>query len=269
MNRLLLSPAMAAALARQGEAVDLGAIPAAAPVPAGLLSLQQAVLDRLDHEGLVIIENLPDGRNETLAALMLLLGRPVHEAKAGPMIMDIKPVRHDPATQATSYYTWNDFDYHTDLSFADTPPDLIAVLCVQPDARREGLSLFSDARSCLAGLSAPALQELQQPQFTFSAPAHYRGKRLPLKPVFTRNQNGQFDIRVRFDKLTTESAPAKQALRELYNVLDAGRREFFLEQNSGYVVDNHRIVHGRSAFTPSFDESDRHLKRIYGMRLGD
>jgi L-asparagine oxygenase len=266
MNRLSLSPALAAALARQGEFIDLAAIPVMLPVPADLLSLQQTILNAVNRNGFVVIENLPDGRNETLAALMLLLGRPVHEAKAGPMIMDIKPTPHDTSVKAVSYYTWNSFNYHTDLSFADAPPDLITMICVLPDARREGLSLVADSRACVSGLSDSALAELQQPQFTFGAPAHYRGESLRQKPILTRNQSGHFDIRVRFDKMTAESAGANRAVRELYDALAGCKQEFFLERNSGYIVDNRRLVHGRSAFTPSFDAHDRHLKRIYGMR---
>jgi L-asparagine oxygenase len=182
------------------------------------------------------------------------------------MIMDLKPAPHDASLNTTSYYSWNNFDFHTDLSFAAEPPDLVAMLCVQPDARREGLSLLADARACLPGLSGSILAELQRPQFTFSAPAHYRGETLPQRPILTRNLSGGFDIRVRFDKLTTESASAKQALRELYDALDACKQVFLLEKNSVSVMDNRRLVHGRTAFTPSFDAHDRHLKRIYGMR---
>ncbi len=32
------------------------------------------------------------------------------------------------------------------------------------------------------------------------------------------------------------------------------------------MIDNRRVVHGRTPFSPTFSDTDRHLKRILGMR---
>lgn len=232
----------------------------------GLRHLKAALETDLDRNGFALVEDLPDSRDETLIALISLLGTPIHDHNAGPMIMDIKPSPHDTTENPTSYYTWNDFDFHTDLTFAETPPELLAVVCVQPHAHGEGFSLFADAECCLRYLSRSALHELQKPQFEFGAPLHYRGGPISRRPVLTLNAKGKFDLRLRFDKLTTPNEQAKSALRELYEALNRARVQISLKQNSAYILNNRRVVHGRTAFTPVFDATDRHLKRIYAMR---
>src|SRR5438094_550116 len=86
MSRMLLSPLLAGALGHQANRVDMRMIPTSLPMPGELQSLQQTILEIVDRHGYVIIENFPDSRDETVVALMLLLGSPVYEAKAGPMI---------------------------------------------------------------------------------------------------------------------------------------------------------------------------------------
>ena len=63
-----------------------------------------------------------------------------------------------------------------------------------------------------------------------------------------------------------ETQEAAAALEELSAAFDRNRIEFLVEKNQAYLIDNRRVVHGRTPFSPTFSESDRHLKRILGMR---
>ena len=86
------------------------------------------------------------------------------------------------------------------------------------------------------------------------------------QPVLSRNEEGRLTLKVRFDRMTGKTEEAEQALYELYQALDKNKFSFLLNPNALYIADNRRVVHGRKAFTATFDENDRHLKRIFGMR---
>lgn len=264
MNTILLSPALSQRLAACAATLDRSQLDQAPPDDPELRALGQEILERVDHRGLTVIENVMGDPDASLFALLLLVGKPIHDANSGPMIMDLKPTPHTMTADTTSYYSWNEFDFHTDLSYVPAPPDFIAVICVQPDANGEGLSVFSDVRT--SSLSRGAIGELTQPNFSFRPPPHYREKAAVKKPVLSLNANGEYILQVRFDRMSADTPEAEEALKELYDALDQNRIAFLLPKHGVYIADNRRVVHGRTPFTPHFDTSDRHLKRILGVR---
>ncbi|MBA3532095.1 MAG: TauD/TfdA family dioxygenase [Ardenticatenales bacterium] len=266
MESISLPPYLSQRLAEQAARLDPAQPTQDVAFPQELLALGERILEQIDRTGLSIVYDLVGDLDAVLFALMRLVGQPIQDEKAGPMIMDLKPVRHEMSVETTSYYSWNEFDYHTDLSYVDEPPDFIAVLCVQPDPNGEGESIFSDVRVSAPALSPEAISALQEPHFTFRAPPHYKGGRVVQLPILERTPAGELTLRVRFDRLEAEGVEAQAALQELYHTLDQNKVEILLPHHSAYIVDNRRVVHGRSPFTPTFDERDRHLKRILGMR---
>jgi hypothetical protein len=53
-----------------------------------------------------------------------------------------------------------------------------------------------------------------------------------------------------------------RALRELYEAIEAKVVSVPLEPGDYIFIDNYRALHGRESFQPSYDGSDRWLKRI-------
>ncbi len=264
---LPLSPRQSELIAHHAQPIrDINHPPDALEFPAELLELRQQVLDIVDREGLIVLQNFTGDYDPVMVYFMSLVGQLWHDEKAGPMVMDIKPIKHEMSVETTSYYSWNNFDYHTDLQYLDAPPDFIAIICVTPDARGEGRSTFADVRATLSDLRPKTVAELQQPHFIFKAPPHYQGGLIARLPILTQDAQGQWQIRVRFDRATVETPEAEQALQDLSAALDKHRIEFLVNKNEVYLIDNRRIVHGRTPFSPTFSESDRHLKRILGMR---
>ncbi len=234
--------------------------------PPELLTLRREILDIVDREGLIVIRDFTGDYDRVLVYLMALVGQPYRDENAGPMVMDLKPVKHEMSVETTSYYSWNNFDYHTDLQYVDEPPDFIAVLCVTPDARGEGRSIFADVRAAARELHSDTLAELQAPHFIFKAPPHYKGGLVARKPILDKDARGEFLVRVRFDRASTETPEAEAVLEELSAAFDQHRIEFLVNKNETYLIDNRRVVHGRTPFSPTFSDSDRHLKRILGTR---
>lgn len=267
---LALSPMQSQLIARlAGGVPDIDHPPALLEFPPELMELRRQILSLVDRDGLLVISDFGGDPDPVMVCFMSLIGRPWRDEKAGPMVMDLKPIRHEMSVETTSYYSWNNFDYHTDLQYVDDPPDFIAVICVNPDARGEGRSIFADIRAVLPDLSPEALAELQKPNFIFKAPPHYRGGRVAHKAILEKNARAEFTVRVRFDRATVETPEAADALKALSAAFDRHRIEFLVEKNQAYLIDNRRVVHGRTPFSPDFSDSDRHLKRILGMRRDD
>ena len=264
---LPLSPAQSELIAQRAQAVtDINLPPGGLEFTPELLELRRQTLKVVDREGLVVLSKFSGDHDQVLVYLMSLIGVPWRDQNAGPMVMDIKPVQHQMSVETTSYYSWNNFDYHTDLQYVDDPPDFIAVLCVTPDAHGEGRSIFADIRAAAKDLSPQTLRELQKPNFIFKAPPHYKGGLVAHKPILDQDARGDFVVRVRFDRASTDTPEAEAALKELSAAFDKHHIEFLVNQNEAYLIDNRRIVHGRTPFLPTFSASDRHLKRILGMR---
>jgi len=263
---LSLSPGQSELIAKQAAVITDIHQPPALEFPPDLLTLRRNILEVVDRDGLIVINNFSGDHDAVLVYLMSLIGVPWRDEKAGPMVMDIKPVQHEMSVNTTSYYSWNNFDYHTDLQYIDHPPDFIAIICVTPDVKGEGRSIFADVQAAVQELSPATLEALQQPNFIFKAPPHYQGGLVARKAILNPTATGGWQIRVRFDRASADTPEAENALRELYTALDKHRIEFLVGMNAAYIIDNRRMAHGRTPFLPTFSTTDRHLKRILGMR---
>ena len=250
------------------QTLNLSAPPNKVQFSPELDALRCEILEHIERQGVCILENLLDVSNESTFALMALVGRPgadADEEDTGPLIMDLKPMPREDAEQISSYYTWNEFDFHTDLAYTDTPPDYITVTCVQPDPEGQGLSLFSDIVDCVRTMPSEITASLQKPLFNIATPPRCISQQVH-RPLLTKDSQGRWRLRVRFDKVSSDCEEGTVALNELHNALERHRTATLLPKNSAYVCDNHRVVHGRTPFKFHNDGTDRHLKRIYGMR---
>ena len=235
-----------------------------------LRQLRKELLSEIDCRGWVVVQSLrgePEKMLLGLASLVGTVGIPVDELDAGPLVMDIKPEEPTELGMEISSRSATAFDFHTDLSYVQTPPDRITNLCIQPDINGKGRTIISDVRDCLFELSKRTVEELTAPRFTFIVPPRCRGGVLDQMPILTKNADGHFEIRVRFDKVAANSDSASAAVTQLYEALHAHRVEFLLEKDSAYIIDNRRVVHGRTDIEFRGDGRERHLKRVYGMRL--
>ncbi|HEX6912778.1 MAG TPA: TauD/TfdA family dioxygenase [Longimicrobium sp.] len=265
-------PELAAAIQAAGERVGGMFLQGRPQVPRELREIAGRITGEVDRCGWAVVEGLSGEPESTLLGLASLAGTvgvPIDEVDAGPLIMDIRAERPAGPDVEVSSRSATPFDLHTDLSYVETPPDLITVLCLQPDDNGQGLTLIADVWDALPHLSAQEVEELSTPQFTFAVPPRCRGGVLDAVPVLGRDPRENPTVRIRFDKVTVPSGAARDALLHLYEALQANRTEFLLGRHCAYVLDNRRVVHGRSGIGYRGDGRDRHLKRVYGMRAGE
>ncbi|WP_392960817.1 TauD/TfdA family dioxygenase [Streptomyces sp. LN245] len=163
------------------------------------------------------------------------------------------------------------FDFHTENVHHPLRPDFLGLLCLRQDHEGVAATRVASVREAYALLTDGQRDVLRTPVFKSAYPTSFSrniaGPRPSsgLHPVLFGQEP---DLFMRFNSHTTTSddAVASRALRALSEALEEVCHEVVLAPGDLVVVDNHIAAHGRSAFTPRFDGTDRWLRRCYSLR---
>ena len=135
---------------------------------------------------------------------------------------------------------------HTDGSSLPNPATLLVLWCAQP-AEEGGMSLFVDGKEIyqvLAKEYPPVLQALA----TVDS-AIFAGSGKPLySSVFSTLADSTTCIRFRYDSLGYYTTPVRDVLPIFLDILKQYTISFTLQKHQGYIVQNGRWLHGRTAF---------------------
>jgi alpha-ketoglutarate-dependent taurine dioxygenase len=148
---------------------------------------------------------------------------------------------------------------HTDRSGVSHPPGLLLTSCRQA-AQIGGECVAVDGRAVyddLAQSEPDALRVFRKPRSVlFGGAAGYLGS------IFTDIEDGRVAIRLRLDELAQFSPEVSRWLPTLLDAIDRHAVTFTLHPGQGYILDNHRWLHGRRAFV-----GQRVLYRVLGDPL--
>lgn len=152
--------------------------------------------------------------------------------------------------------------FHTENSFAETRPDFVILLC-----RRRGPhsvpTIVCDVDETMANLSASAIEALSLPLFEIRSPPSFGLPSIVTYgvPVLERSAAG---VGLRLDLphlITSDSPQGKEALAELFMVIDGAGTPVILEEDEFLIIDNRRAAHARPSFMSTFDDQQRWLQR--------
>lgn len=204
------------------------------PLPTGCLT------DRLARDGLVLL------RQATAASVQRLLdgwtdafGHP-HEDAPGQTV--VTP-RLYAAGHGTAGFTTGALEPHTDRSLSLRPPSVLASVLHSP-ADRGGEALVADGVNVLTALrqrmpsTLIARLQLGTPHGDVASVVTFRG--------------GLVQLRYRDDDVaspTTGEGEFGEAVAALRACVAAATRTLPLESGDGYILHNHRYLHGRTSFT--------------------
>jgi L-asparagine oxygenase len=227
-------------------------------------------------------ESLGDSRQEPeeaqLALLAALLGKPFawQTIQQGRMVQNLMPVREDRAAQ--SGHGSVALDWHTEDGFHERRCRYLVMLGIRNPGdvpttvgSVEDVRLPEHHRSVLRQrrfFIRPDPEHLRQ--LTATAPESEslrRAKQMDEHPepvaILFGGQSGRY---LRIDAPYTTPVPgdrpAAEALAAIVAELERGQQDVVVRAGDVLIVDNYRAVHGRRAFQPRFDGTDRWLKRI-------
>jgi alpha-ketoglutarate-dependent taurine dioxygenase len=218
--------------------------------------------------GLAILKGLDDVGLPRAAIFLLgeILGYVMKYPGEGDYLIE---VREDPTATAArpGFNNSREFFGHTDLSYTDCPPPFFFLHSLLNDESQGGLSEFADLTDILAELSDEQIAVLKEPLFLFPAPTHFaKGGGAIRQPVLRTAppMTPEYSVRFRRDALRTTSRPAIDAVIALVQAVEKVQQEFFLEPHAVAIINNERVLHGRTAFLAGGSSgSIRHINRIY------
>ncbi|RST05414.1 clavaminate synthase [Streptomyces sp. WAC07149] len=202
-----------------------------------------------------------------MAMVMLQLGEIVayRNEKSGALVQDVVPVPGRERQQSNAGSVL--LQMHTENAFHRSRPDYVGLLCVRTDPTGDARLRTASIRRALPLLSREALEVLSQERFITEAPPSFGGAQgLPPSPYpVLRGASEDHDVVVDFNSTHPLDDTARHALEELRTAFEATARGFALTAGDLAVVDNRLAVHGRTAFTPRYDGTDRWLHRVYAV----
>lgn len=197
-----------------------------------------------------------------LLAVMSLLGEPFTFASlhGGRLVQDVVPVRGEEEAQ-TSEGSDGFLDWHVEDAFSPDRCDYLGLLCLRDDPAAE--TVFTSVRSLpLRGWLAEILGERR---FVVRADVAHGAGADRSGPVGVITGSAQV-LETCFDAVYSspedpDDSEAAVALAELRHLVGTHAIAHVLRSGELLVLDNRRVVHGRTSFRPRFDGTDRWLLR--------
>lgn len=198
-----------------------------------------------------------------LMLLVSLMGEPFgwSTQRDGALINNVLPVQSHEGEQLSTGSTV-DLDWHTEEAFHPFRADYLVLMCLRnPDAVPTIVGSIQDVY-----LDEPVRKVLFDPRFIFHTDKNFQNGlfdfAIPV-PVLFGDLNSPY---VRIDPSFMNAVPgdeeAEQALQAITCSFKQALQEVVLQQGDVLFMDNFRVVHGRKAFRPRFDGTDRWLKRV-------
>lgn len=207
--------------------------------------------------------------------LGLPLGEPFahQEEHGGQLVHEICPVKGKEKEQTGTGAEVN-FGFHNDLAYFPNRPDFLVLVCLRSDARHEAATCVAEARDACRLLAPDHPAILRQPLFRVRAPKSF--ERFPgdvrwsePRPILTGPADlPDLCVNLNDDSMQALPSPddrAQRALDALRAAMDAPAviQFVYLQPGDALLLDNRKVAHGRTSFTPLFDGRDRWLQRGY------
>jgi alpha-ketoglutarate-dependent taurine dioxygenase len=214
---------------------------------------------------------LPVAERDRLAvAVAAALGTPSPVGDAtGTVVWDVRPRPDLPAGQRAGNISVSSGEacLHTDSTFSARPERWFLLWCVRP-AADGGASVLVDSAAVVSRMQAGRARRQALDVLMARDVPMWDGRRVLPVRVLHREGDGTVKVRYRADLLreglaragVAEGEPVAAALRTLAAELDdaASRLVVPLAADDLLIVDNHRVLHARQAFT----DPRRHLLRV-------
>ncbi|MFF7533199.1 TauD/TfdA family dioxygenase [Streptomyces bobili] len=204
-----------------------------------------AVADALRSTGLALLDQLPT-RQDVLDAAADVMHITPHRDSDPDGLTVIRDTGRHTGREGFAGLSNGEVLPHTERSSLATPPRLMMLVCARP-ATTGGQCLLADGHAVYADLAEDhpdALAALSEPRSAF-----FGGRDGHLGSVFTPRPDGRPQIRLRWDSLARFSPLAQPYLPVLRAAIARRQRTLTLAAGQGYVLDNTRWLHARTAFT--------------------
>ncbi|PJN32297.1 hypothetical protein CG747_43225 [Streptomyces sp. CB02959] len=204
----------------------------------------RAVEKQLSEVGLVTFDGI-----HSRAAVLDLASRYLHVSAHRDSAPDGLTVIHDTGRHAQRAgfdgLGRGELAPHTDRSSLPVPPHLMLFVCARP-AESGGICLLTDGRELYSDLQANQPDALAA--FADQRAAFFGRSDGVFAPVFDLLPGGRCSIRLRQDGLVRWHPFTRAYVPELRAAPTRHQQPLELRAGEGYLLDNHRWLHARTAF---------------------
>jgi hypothetical protein len=214
--------------------------------------LTARVGSRLRTDGLLTFDGLRTRANVVAASRMLLrmFAHPDSEGDGLTAIRDLGADRRGRAGLGNGAVA-----AHTDQAQNPVPPRLLFIACITP-AATGGASMLTDGRAVYETLASEDPEALDA---LGSSRAAFFGAGAGHSSAIFRRNGDRVTLRLRQDELARFAPAAEPHLPALRAAIQAHTLGLTLRPGQAYLLDNHRWLHARTAFT-----GNRELLRALG-----
>ncbi|MER6421948.1 TauD/TfdA family dioxygenase [Streptomyces sp. NPDC001137] len=203
----------------------------------------------------------------TPATVAVLLAQQLGEViayrdeKQGALVQNVVPIRSLSRSQSNGGSV--PLEFHTENAFHPNRPDFVGLLCLRP-AHEGGVGTYvASIRQALPLLEDKDRAILRESRFVTAAPPSFRSAdRTAPHPLLSGDADDP-DICVDFYATTALDETAAVSMERLRVALMSVRTGLVLRPGDMVFLDNRLVVHGRGAFTPRYDGTDRWLHRVF------
>lgn len=258
------------------------------------LKLRRRLLDfryGIDEPGVLLLQGLPlepslpptpevstrriDKETEISETLISLIGGYLgdliaySQEKQGEIFQNLYPVRGEEKRQSSESSDVY-LEFHTETAFHPERCEYLILYCHRSDHEGVAKTTFASIHDILPKLSQNEIEILSESLFTYRIDYSFHGienhaARSPLSAVLY--DYPKFPKIIYDEDMTEATTDASQnALDKLNEVAHEVTQGVALRPGNMLIVDNYRVVHGRTAFKPRYDGQDRWLQRSFVAR---
>lgn len=189
-----------------------------------------------------------------------------YEAECGGAIFqDIYPIKENERKQISTGSNV-ELEVHTEQAFSKWRPDYISLSCIR--GASDAVTYLLDIKEIENGLSREDWNMLWLPLWTIGIDESF----LSLSNN-SHNIRGPMSILSELDGLVFDkdlmkglTENAENLIEKITRIYNEKRVGYILQSGDILIIDNRRMIHGRSKFMPKYDGMDRWVIRCFGMR---
>lgn len=196
-----------------------------------------------------------------------LIGQPFSYAleKNGEIIQNLCPVERQRKTASSEGFDY-DLELHTDNAFHDARPDYLMLFCIRADHDKNAATFVSSIKIAYNKIAEEHRQLLRERLFLLKAPDSFNNMVPVSKPtslIFGRETSPLATLSLNKGVVEPLTAKAQEAFAAFAVALRDLVHPVYLNPGDLLIINNYKVVHGRSSFDPRFDGQDRWLQRVY------
>jgi L-asparagine oxygenase len=186
----------------------------------------------------------------------------------GQLFQDIVPIKQKESKQ-TSTSSKYELELHTEQAFSQMKPDMLCLGCLR--GNKDAQTYLLPLSTILDSLSVKEMVLLKQPLWTIGVDQSFLIDENGNKRVFISGEHrGPISIlqtknEFVFDQdlMKGDSYESKQIIEKITKIYYTKRLSICLSSGDILFINNKLTTHGRSAFIPKYDKTDRFLIRSF------